>query len=79
MRETCETCRWWRREYIGHDYANCHRMPPDFTMFVTGKRSSYGDGVEVTLQRSSQAAWPNTHKEDFCGEHAKKEPGDADD
>lgn len=65
----CENCRFWDREQSGHTYADCRRQPPQFDLSVHVRRDGY-DPVRdtVTVSRFPHARWPNTSKDDWCGE-----------
>ena len=72
---TCSDCRFWRKMEPHHDYADCMRLPPQFELSVTVRRDRY-ERDDITVSRFPHARWPNTHRDDWCGEHRpKEEPG----
>ena len=69
MGETCETCRWLGP--IGE-----HDSSPAVTGPTCRRRAPVATGG---MMSASRTMWPVVSLNDWCGEHAKKEPGDADD
>lgn len=69
--QKCETCKWWDRKAPGHTYADCHRMPPQFSFSVdVRERDNYGrEKTTLQVTRFPNGQWPNTAHDDFCGEH----------
>lgn len=74
MSETCETCRFWLKGEPQFIYGDCRRMPPQGRLAVDIKPASYGEKVmNVSITRFPHADWPNTHQDDWCGEHQPKD------
>lgn len=70
--EACATCRYWHRDEPQYVFGMCRRWPPRAGLTVhAGKAHSY-DRIEVTMQTSCVPEWPNTGKEDGCGEHRER-------
>lgn len=57
--ERCATCRWWLHEH-GGDFmpGQCRRAPP----LTADIRYEHSRGRSVIK-------WPETHHDDWCGEH----------
>ena len=71
MERTCESCVFWDKREVQFIYGDCRRMPPQSRLAVDIKPASYGgDGAQtISVTRFPHADWPNTHKDDWCGEH----------
>ena len=76
---TCETCRWWRFDTrlnsLG-DSGSCLRYAP---RPITRLYSEWTDDDDAAgnLAYSLEVVWPMTFVDNWCGEHAPKEPADA--
>lgn len=65
----CEDCFWWDKKEPQHIYGDCRRQPPQFNLTVNVRRDQYTDGRDtITISRFPNAQWPNTSKDDWCGE-----------
>ena len=54
---TCKGCRWWEDEFVKvHQYGECRRHAP----IIKPDKSS--------LKPKYWRTWPNTHKDDWCGD-----------
>ena len=62
MSATCETCRWWDRNFNSNLSGCCRRYPP------SGVKGYQPDGLRP------RGDFPTAHQFDWCGEHQPKEP-----
>jgi hypothetical protein len=70
--EPCSTCRFWDREQPQYEFGFCHRWPPRSGLWITARNTGGYDRIEINMQTSSHAEWPNTAGTDGCGEHRPK-------
>lgn len=70
--DSCETCGYWHRDQASYIYGMCRRWPPRSGLTVHAAKAHNYDRIEVTMQTSSVPEWPNTGKDDGCGEHKER-------
>lgn len=67
--QACATCRYWHRDEATYIFGFCRRWPPRAGLTVHAAKAHAYDRIEVTMQTSCNPEWPNTGKDDGCGEH----------
>ncbi len=77
MDEKCATCRFWlavRQVYDGNAevFGVCRRYPPGGLSTYVLQMLALGRAAELTPV--SEAHWPNTSEEDWCGEYSPRSP-----
>lgn len=70
--DSCETCGYWHRDQVQYVFGMCRRWPPRAGLTVHAAKAHNYDRIEVTMQTSASPEWPNTGKDDGCGEHKQR-------
>lgn len=60
MKETCQSCKWWRGRRNGCSEGDCRRRSPGY------QHRNPGHG--------KTSVWPTTEHKDWCGDYEKDVP-----
>lgn len=64
-RPACSTCRFWHTDEPDDEEGICRRNPPH----VAGGSFGFTNQLFGLIWRSSGTEWPETNKDDWCGEY----------
>ena len=79
--QCCQLCRFWRRDELveHHDTGACLRHAPRPTTFLAMYRLLAGangdpNNTDFLSVENTEACWPTTAEDDWCGEFQPREP-----